>query len=419
MGKFYPLVLALFCGVFPGRAQSIHFDRLDINDGLSQNTVTSIIQDDKGFMWFGTKDGLCRYDGKSFKTFMHDPRLTTGLGNSLIKCLVEDHDRRIWVGTDSGLYIYDPEMEHFSAVPLYADDGKPVTKPVPILDCDREGRVWIVVENNDVFCYDPQTRQVECRYKPRKTLRSLASDKNGVIWFAGYGGGLYYTGGPVCERQTVPRRRRAGDLPQGHHLLHLFERLQRDVPRSGGAGRCEAGPRHGDGHPAAAVGQSRGAALRAAHPAILARRTVDRDRVGHRRLQHPHPALPAPEKFPVRSLFAFGQCRLFALQGPRGRIVDRFLLRRHQLPAPAEFRFRKVLPHRRSAQPPGAPRARDLPGQRRAALDRHGGRRALPVRPRDPVIRLLRPEPGVHQRPRTADGRGRPLGEHLLERASG
>lgn len=60
MGKFYPLVLALFCGVFPGRAQSIHFDRLDINDGLSQNTVTSIIQDDKGFMWFGTKDGLCR-----------------------------------------------------------------------------------------------------------------------------------------------------------------------------------------------------------------------------------------------------------------------------------------------------------------------------------------------------------------------
>lgn len=193
MGKFYPLVLALFCGVFPGRAQSIHFDRLDINDGLSQNTVTSIIQDDKGFMWFGTKDGLCRYDGKSFKTFMHDPRLTTGLGNSLIKCLVEDHDRRIWVGTDSGLYIYDPEMEHFSAVPLYADDGKPVTKPVPILDCDREGRVWIVVENNDVFCYDPQTRQVECRYKPRKTLRSLASDKNGVIWFAGYGGGLYYT----------------------------------------------------------------------------------------------------------------------------------------------------------------------------------------------------------------------------------
>lgn len=193
MGKFYSLVFVLCCGVLLGRAQSIHFDRLDINDGLSQNTVTSIIQDDKGFMWFGTKDGLCRYDGKSFKTFMHDPRLTTGLGNSLIKCLVQDHDHRIWVGTDSGLYIYDPETENFSGVPLYAADGKPITKPISILDCDREGRVWIVVENSDVFCYDPQTRGVECRYKPRKPLRSLASDKNGVIWFAGYGGGLYCT----------------------------------------------------------------------------------------------------------------------------------------------------------------------------------------------------------------------------------
>ena len=193
MGKFYPLVFALCCGVFLSRAQSIHFDRLDINDGLSQNTVTSIIQDDKGFMWFGTKDGLCRYDGKSFKTFMHDPRLTTGLGNSLIKCLVQDHDHKIWVGTDSGLYVYDPVTENFSDVPLYAADGKLVTKPISILECDRDGRVWIVVENSDIFCCDPQTREVVSRYKPRKPLRSFAVDRNGVIWFAGYGGGLYYT----------------------------------------------------------------------------------------------------------------------------------------------------------------------------------------------------------------------------------
>ncbi len=193
MRKFLPFVAALFCGIFPSRAQLVHFDRLDINDGLSQNTVISIIQDDNGFMWFGTKDGLCRYDGKSFKTFRHDPRLTTGLGNSLIKCLVEDHDHKIWVGTDSGLYLYDPETENFSGVPLYAADKNPITKPVSILDCDREGRVWIVVENGGVFCCDPQTRGIECRYSPRKPLRCLSSDKNGVIWFAGYGGGLYYT----------------------------------------------------------------------------------------------------------------------------------------------------------------------------------------------------------------------------------
>lgn len=193
MRKLYPLVLMLCCGLLGARAQSIHFDRLDINDGLSQNTVTSIIQDDKGFMWFGTKDGLCRYDGKQFKTFMHDPRLTTGLGNSLIKCLVQGRDRRIWVGTDSGLYIYDPETEHFSGVPLCDEDGKPITRPISFLDCDREGRIWIGVESSGVFCCDPDTCEIECCYRSRKPLRTLVSDKNGVIWFAGYGGGLYCT----------------------------------------------------------------------------------------------------------------------------------------------------------------------------------------------------------------------------------
>lgn len=192
MGKLYPLVFALFCGLFAGRAQSVHFDRLDINDGLSHNTVTSIIQDDMGFMWFGTKDGLCRYDGKSFKTFMHDPRAESGLGNNFIKSLVQDNRHRIWVGTDSGLYLYDPRTESFSAVPLHTADGKPVVKPVPILECDAGGRVWIVTET-DVYCWDPGTDRIECRYTPPRALRSLTADKNGVIWFACYGGGLYYT----------------------------------------------------------------------------------------------------------------------------------------------------------------------------------------------------------------------------------
>lgn len=419
MGKFYPLVLAFCCGVFPLRAQSIHFDRLDINDGLSQNTVTSIIQDDKGFMWFGTKDGLCRYDGKSFKTFMHDPRFTAGLGNSLIKRLVQDHGHRIWVGTDSGLYIYDPETEHFSGVPLYAADGKPVTKPISILDCDREGRVWIVVENGDVFCYDPQTREVERRYKPRKPLRSLASDKNGVIWFAGYGGGLYCTEDlfrtvkPFLDadgREIYPQDIISFICLSDYNEMYLGLE-ERGVAKvdlvSGTVTRLR-------------LSDNPDAPLFVRH--ILPYSPEElwiRNRVGHRRLQRPHPALPASEKLPVRSLFALRQRRVFALQGPRGRVVDRFVLRGHQLPAPAELRFRKILPHRRSAQPSGPPRAGNLPRQRRAALDRHGGCRALHVRSGDGFVWLLRPEPGVLQRPRTADGRRRPLGEHLLERHPG
>lgn len=193
MKKLHLLLFELLAGMSIASAQSIHFDRLGINDGLSQNTVTSILQDERGFMWFGTKDGLNRYDGKKFKIFKHTPGETSGLGNSLIKCLVEAGDHRLWVGTDSGLYVYDPQTERFEAVPLYDPDGKRITKPVSDLDRDPEGRIWIVVEANGIFCHDPRTGVTENRYREKRAIRTLCCDRRGVIWFAGYGGGLFCT----------------------------------------------------------------------------------------------------------------------------------------------------------------------------------------------------------------------------------
>ena len=64
------------------------FRSLDINNGLSQNTVHAILQDKQGFMWFGTKDGLDRYDGISFRTFMKE---SGTLGNNFITSLYEDN----------------------------------------------------------------------------------------------------------------------------------------------------------------------------------------------------------------------------------------------------------------------------------------------------------------------------------------
>ena len=193
MKKSFLICCSLLYGLSSCFAQSVLFDRLDINNGLSQNTVTTILQDSKGFMWFGTKDGLNRYDGKTFRIFKRDPHLKSGLRNNLIKCLAEDTEHRLWVGTDSGLYLFDPQKETFADIPLHAPDGKLITKPISVLECDKDGYVWIAVEDNGVFCHDPRSGRTECRYRQHRTLRSLRSDKNGVIWFAGYGGGLFCT----------------------------------------------------------------------------------------------------------------------------------------------------------------------------------------------------------------------------------
>ena len=80
-----------------------YFKNLSVQNGLSQNTVNAILQDKQGFMWFGTKDGLNRYDGLSFRKFKYDDRTRRSIGNNFITALYEDAKGNIWVGTDVGL----------------------------------------------------------------------------------------------------------------------------------------------------------------------------------------------------------------------------------------------------------------------------------------------------------------------------
>lgn len=94
------IFLILLLGL-PSFAQTkdIKFKHLSSDDGLSQNFVSCILQDQKGFMWFGTKDGLNRYDGYTFVVYQHDPFDTTTISTNYITALYEDSRGYIWVGT--------------------------------------------------------------------------------------------------------------------------------------------------------------------------------------------------------------------------------------------------------------------------------------------------------------------------------
>src|SRR5574337_934329 len=103
------LILLLFaclnCLTLAGQKNYFQFSHLDISRGLSNNQVTSILKDPKGFLLIGTMSGLNRYDGYQFKTFTNDVRDTTSISGDFIISIKECPGKKIWIETRSGTNI--------------------------------------------------------------------------------------------------------------------------------------------------------------------------------------------------------------------------------------------------------------------------------------------------------------------------
>ncbi len=137
------LILLLLSFGFPeiiiSSSASYYFRTLGINDGLSQSTVNAILQDRKGFMWIGTKDGLNQYDGQVFRTFQKE---NSSLGNNFITALYEDCDGDIWVGTDAGVYIYNPVQEAFQLLETEITSlGEKIMRSVTWITSDLQNNI--------------------------------------------------------------------------------------------------------------------------------------------------------------------------------------------------------------------------------------------------------------------------------------
>lgn len=119
--------------------QGYYFRHYQVEHGLSNNTVFCSVQDRKGFLWFGTKDGLNRFDGISFKVFRPDPSDSHSLGNNFVYTLHEDQRGILWAGTREGLYRYNAATENFRFI---KNTG---WSDVRDLASDKQGNLWFVV----------------------------------------------------------------------------------------------------------------------------------------------------------------------------------------------------------------------------------------------------------------------------------
>lgn len=145
------MLLAALClpAVLEAHALSIRFDRISREEGLSQLTVNCILQDRVGFMWFGTQEGLNRYDGYGFEIYKHDPADPRSLPTDWISALAEDSDGNLWIGTDGGCLVRRDRsgtFRHFRHDP--EDPASLSGDRVRTVLVDSHGDLWIGTFNS-------------------------------------------------------------------------------------------------------------------------------------------------------------------------------------------------------------------------------------------------------------------------------
>lgn len=166
-----------------------YFRNMAVEDGLSQNMVYSILQDKTGFIWFGTLDGLNRYDGLRFKVFKKDNENDQSIGSNKIFSLLQDKNEDIWVGTANGIYIYNQQRESFSRFDITTTNGESVEGIVRDLKEDKKGNIWIGVQDKGVFCFTNEKKLI-LHSLENTNIRKIEFDSNENLWVATYGRGL-------------------------------------------------------------------------------------------------------------------------------------------------------------------------------------------------------------------------------------
>ena len=143
-------------------AHHLRFGRLDITDGLAQGMIFCMFQDSRGFMWFGTKEGLNRYDGYGFRTYGKRAGDTTSLPDNYVMSITEDTRGRLWLGTISeGLVMFDPSSEVFTKVPIQHEHGSNRIRPVDDVELDANGLLWVAVHGMKLFSLDTRLADLD------------------------------------------------------------------------------------------------------------------------------------------------------------------------------------------------------------------------------------------------------------------
>ncbi|UCG25018.1 MAG: GAF domain-containing protein [Chloroflexota bacterium] len=209
----------------PALAGNARFDHLSLEQGLSQSTVTAMLQDSQGFMWFGTRDGLNRYDGYSFKVLKHDSADPASLADNAIASIFEDRSGTLWIGTEGGgLERFDRDAESFTHYRSDPEDATSISSnTVTAIVEDPAGTLWVGTDSGlnrfdhqtETFSFHPnEFDPLNFPYGTNYVTDFIAED-SGRLWIATLGGLLSFEAEAASFRyhQLMPSDKRI--IPNG------------------------------------------------------------------------------------------------------------------------------------------------------------------------------------------------------------
>lgn len=178
---------------------SISLQHISTQDGLSQSTIYCMLQDSEGFLWFGTRDGLNKFDGYNFTVYRNKKNDSTSISDNHILSIMEDRKGRIWVGTEIGVCVYNKNLNSFHRYEEVNNDSNLFrSSHVYALLQDSRGNIWAGTDGGGVSIYDSISdsfKRLEHFFPTTETtrnlkVRSILELSNKEIWISTIGDGI-------------------------------------------------------------------------------------------------------------------------------------------------------------------------------------------------------------------------------------
>lgn len=190
MKKALCILLVSILTQFILASQRYHFSNLSVKDGLSQLHVTCIYQDKLGYMWFGTRNGLNKFNGNSFEIFWNHADDEQSISSNTIACIIEDAEGNLWIGTENGLNKLDKKRKGFKRYYL-ANEADSVNNKILSLHIDADGVLWVGTLSG-LFIYEPESDNLKSVYIRELADNSVSAilEKNNHLYLASSKNGL-------------------------------------------------------------------------------------------------------------------------------------------------------------------------------------------------------------------------------------